>query len=96
MQADTGGGAEGRATGMFGRGLKAFFKPTMVPRVGEGEFQHQMHAGMAESVWIRNSLWWLESTSLTKATWTSPELDGARRTPWVRLTGPEYQVSESK
>lgn len=60
--------------------------------MGEGEFQHQMHAG-----WLRafgwNSRWWLESTALTKATWTSPELEGARRTPWVRLIGPEYQVS---
>ena len=79
MQADTGGCAEGRATGMFGRGLKAFSKPT-VPQTGEGEFQHQMHAGMADSVWVRNPLWWLESTALTKATWTNPELEGARPT----------------
>lgn len=55
-----------------------------------------MHAGMAESVWVQNSHWRLESTALTKATWTSLELEGARRTPWVRLIGPEYQVSELK
>lgn len=38
---------EGAHWNVWGRGLKAFSKPT-VPRMGEGEFQHQMHAGMAE------------------------------------------------
>lgn len=65
-----GRGAEGHATGMFGRGLKAFSKQT-VAQMGEGELQHQTNAVLAKSIQIWNSLWWLKSTSLTKATWTS-------------------------
>lgn len=61
--------AEGHATGMFGRRLKAFSKET-APQMGAEEFQHQTNRVLANSIQIWNSLWWLKSTFLTKETST--------------------------
>lgn len=61
--------AEGHATGMLGRRLKAFSKET-APQMGAEEFQHQTNIALANSIQIWNSLWWLKSTFLTKETWT--------------------------